>query len=112
LQDFLKATHPVSFFLYVYVRAFQDIFFGGGNVEWQDICVDNGQTNERLVIKTSDPPRVRLLPGKLVLISRYSIAANQEWIGANEKEIMEWDFDKQNRQIRFERNLEQNGDNV
>jgi hypothetical protein len=103
LQDFSKATSPVSFF--VYVRAFS------GNVDWQDwqdICLDNGQTNERLVIKTIDAfPRgpFYYYYDKLVLISRHHLGANQDWIEANEKEIMEWKFHQQNRRIRIERSL-------
>jgi hypothetical protein len=77
-----------------------------------DICLENGQTNERLVVKTSDPPRVRRFPGKLLLISRYPVEANQEWIAANEQEIMAWKFDEQNRQIRLDDSLGRNGDNV
>jgi hypothetical protein len=101
LQDFSKDILPVSFF--VYVRA-----FGYGNVDWQDICLDNGQTNERLIVKAIDPPRRN--PGhfwvkKLVLISRYPIGADQEWIEANEQEIMGWKCHEQNRQIRFEHSL-------
>jgi hypothetical protein len=49
LQHFSKATSPVSFFVYVYA-------FGRGNVNGQDIRLDNGQTNERLVVKTWIPP--------------------------------------------------------
>jgi hypothetical protein len=64
----------------------------------------NGQTDERLVVKAIGP---------FLLISRYPVAANQEWIEANEQEIVQWDFDEQkNRQICFERSLGQNGGNV
>jgi hypothetical protein len=101
LQDFSKDILPVSFF--VYVRA-----FGYGNVDWQDICLDNGQTNERLVIKTIDAfptGPFYYYYDKLVLISRHPVGANQDWIEANEKEIMEWKFHQQNRRIRIERSL-------
>jgi hypothetical protein len=42
------------------------------------------------------------------------MAANKEWIEANEQEIMKWNLYKQNRQIRFEWRLRlgQNGGNV
>jgi hypothetical protein len=89
------ATHPVSFF--VYVRA----FFSIGRDEFPDICLDNGQTNERLVIKTIVLPPRGSFYYEFVLISRYPVGANQEWIEANEQEIMGWKFNKQNRQIRF-----------
>jgi hypothetical protein len=34
------------------------------------------------------------------------MGATKEWIEANEKEIKEWKFDRQNKQIRFEQKLE------
>jgi hypothetical protein len=111
LQDFSKATHPVSFFVYYRLN-------GYGNVHWQqDICLDNGQTNELLAIKRldlppTDPFNIRMdmnmhrsPPVKLVLISRYPMGASKEWVAANEQEIIEWKFDDQNRRIRFERSL-------
>jgi hypothetical protein len=103
LQDFSKAIHPVSFFVYAEVSE---------NVDWQDICLDNGQTNERLVVKTIDNnPGDQLIlelfgPEKLVLIARYPVAANQAWIEANEQEIVDWNFRKQNRQICFDYSLD------
>jgi hypothetical protein len=78
---------------------------GKGSVQWQDILLDNGQTNERLVVKTFDPPPRDphyFMIDKVVLISRYAVGANQEWIETNEQEIVGWNFDKQNRRIRFE----------
>jgi hypothetical protein len=109
LQDFLKASRPVSFF--VYVRALVE----RADVHGQDTCLDNGQTNERLIVKTIVPPphirRFRVYQIH-VLISRYPLGANQEWIEANEKEIMEWKL-HQNRRIHFEQSLEQTaGGNV
>jgi hypothetical protein len=96
LQDFSKAIHPISFFVYVHA-------FVSSYVEWPAICLDNGQTNERLVVKTIDPPSLfHLYP---VLISRYPAGANQAWIDANENEIMEWKFHEQNRRIRFDYSL-------
>jgi hypothetical protein len=111
LQDFSKAIRPISFF--VHVRALE---FGLENAywHWQDICLDNGQTNERLVVKTIDPhPRDLELFAhrKLVLISRYPTGANKDWIEANEQEIMGWKCHEQNRRIRFELSL-RNGANV
>jgi hypothetical protein len=100
LKDFSNAIRPVSFFVHLQI-------FRHENAERQDISLDNGRTNERLVIKTID--RYSLV----VLISRYSVGANQqEWIEANEREIMEWDFHEQNRRIRFDYSLGENGDNV
>jgi hypothetical protein len=93
LKDFPNAIRPVSFFVYVQI-------FRHESAERQDICLHNGQTNERLVIKTINRHSL------VMLISRYSVGANQEWIEANEREIMEWDFHEQNRRICFEQNLE------
>jgi hypothetical protein len=112
LQDFSQDTRPVS--LFVYVRAFVG---ERENVEWQDmeICLYNGQTNERLIVRAIVPPPVDQLTlsrHKILRISRYPLAANQEWIEANEQEIVEWDFHEQNRQIHFEESLEHNGGNV
>jgi hypothetical protein len=85
IQDFTRAICPVSFFVYICV-------FGKGNVDWQDICLDIAQTKERLTIKTFDPPPrdnydFQLFggfsPKKLMLISRYPMGANPEWIAAN-----------------------------
>jgi hypothetical protein len=78
------------------------------SVRSQDYCLDNGCTNERLVIKTANaPPMVFGYAAgtdckKVVQISRYSMGATKEWIEANEKEIKEWNIAKQNRLIRFE----------
>jgi hypothetical protein len=107
LQDFSKASRPVSFF--VYVRALVERAY----VQEQDTCLDNGQTNERLTVKTTLPPphiRYRRFYPIHVLISRYPVGANQEWIAANEKETLDWKLCKQNRQIHFEQSLD--GGNV
>jgi hypothetical protein len=108
LQDFLATSppRPVSFF--VYVRTLLERRY----VDWQDICLDNGQTNERLMVKTIELKPRRGWPQIFVLISRYPVGANQEWIEANEQEIKGWNFHGQNRQIRFKHSLEINGGNV
>jgi hypothetical protein len=95
LQDFSKATRPVSFFVFVHVRFVRE------NVHWQDI-LDNGQTTERLVVKTRASRYSR--NEKQVMISRYPMVANKQWIEANEQEIMGLRLRKQSRQIRFELN--------
>jgi hypothetical protein len=99
LQDFSKDTRPVSFF--IFLQSY------GRGTDWQNICLDNGRTNERLMVKTT-----RTLYIQFVLIFRYPLGANQEWIEAKEQEIMGWYFRKQNRRIHFEQNLGQNDDNV
>jgi hypothetical protein len=70
--------------------------------------LDNGRrTNERLIIKTIYRPPGNPLDsgwhwiGTFVLVSRYPVAANQEWIEANQQEIVEWKFGDQNRKICF-----------
>jgi hypothetical protein len=98
LQDFSETIHPVSFFVYVRVRT---------NVEWPNICSDNGQTKERLVVKTINPYSIYPISGpthpkKLMLISRYPARANKDWIKANEQEIIKWNVYDQNRLIRTE----------
>jgi hypothetical protein len=40
-----------------------------------------------------------------VLISRYPVEANKEWIAAKEKEITEWQFHEQNRLIGIDHSL-------
>jgi hypothetical protein len=35
----------------------------------------------------------------MVLISRYPSNAGKKWVEENEKEVIEWDFDEQNRRI-------------
>jgi hypothetical protein len=108
LQDFSKATRPATFFVYVRALVGQK---SRRNVHWQDGCLDNGQTKERIVVKTMEPPappsrgRFRQYPERQVLISRYPLGANQEWIEANEQDILEGQFHEQNRRIHFEQSL-------
>jgi hypothetical protein len=71
----------------------------------------NGQTNERLVVKTIAPSPLNLFhfqryPKETMFISRYPVGANQAWIEANEQEIMGWKCLQQNRRIRFDYSLE------
>jgi hypothetical protein len=35
----------------------------------------------------------------VALISRYPLNASKQWIEANEKEALDWDFDDQNRRF-------------
>jgi hypothetical protein len=67
--------------------------------------MENGGTKEKLVVKKlglSDKQKLALHPQfkqKVALISRYPLNAGKEWIGANEREALDWDFDEQNRKI-------------
>jgi hypothetical protein len=69
----------------------------------QNVCIGNGETKEKLVIKNVDSHKMALekysIPLKMVLISRYPSNAGKKWIEQNEKEAVEWDFYKQNSSI-------------
>jgi hypothetical protein len=69
------------------------------DVEWQDVCIKNGETKEKLVMKKVDSQKMALEKYKMVLISRYPLNAGKKWITDNEKEAVEWNFDKQNGRI-------------
>jgi hypothetical protein len=67
--------------------------------------MENGKTKETLVVKTMAFHRVALRPykgQKMALISRYPSNSENKWIEANEKEAMEWNFDKQCRKINLQ----------
>jgi hypothetical protein len=88
-QEFGKAKLPVCFFIRLFVRA---------TVEWHDSSMENGETKEKLVVKkvtTSEPINHQ----QMVLISRYPLTASKRWIEANEREAIDWNFDKQNGRI-------------
>jgi hypothetical protein len=98
-QEFSKAKNPASFFIRLFVPE---------NVELQqEICIQNGETMEKLVIKkmdacaTADDPFKRS-EQKMVLISRYPSNAGKKWIVANESEALNWDFKLQNRRIELD----------
>jgi hypothetical protein len=68
--------------------------------------MQNGETKEKLVIKKGkflDKQKWSLetyrLLGLVALISRYPLNASKQWIEANEKEALDWDFDDQNRRF-------------
>jgi hypothetical protein len=56
------------------------------------------ETKENLVIKSVDSQKC-IIQQKMVLISRYPSNAGKKWIGENEKEAVEWNFDEQNGRI-------------
>jgi hypothetical protein len=65
------------------------------------------ETKEKLVIKKlelSDKQKLDLqhynnLAPKVALISRYPLEADKQWIEANEREALDWDFKEQNGRI-------------
>jgi hypothetical protein len=74
------------------------------DAEWHDVCMKNSETNEKLVIKkVNTTAKVRLrkhqLGQKMALISRYPSNSYKEWIEANEREVVEWNFGDQNSRI-------------
>jgi hypothetical protein len=87
------ATDSVTFSILIHLpKAFQPL---------EDICLDNGQTKERLLTKMDE---VKL---EVVLqISRYPLASTKKWIEENEKEVLNWKFSTQNgRRIYLSREL-------
>jgi hypothetical protein len=85
-QDFLMAIDPVTFFIRINLpKAFQPL---------EAICLDNGKTQERLLIKMeeADPKWKQIV----LLISRYPQASTKKWIVENEKEVLNSDFSAQN----------------
>ena len=57
--------------------------------------MENRRTSERLTIREADN-------GEGVLISRLPMDANREWIEWKEKEVLEWNYLKQERRVEFE----------
>jgi hypothetical protein len=98
------ATNPVSFFIRVYMA--KEYF----DLEKEDIemSCENGKTKEKLLTKLQD---MKVKPIKLggektkrvlLLISRYPMGAGKQWIEENEREALDFDFSKQQRQIHFD----------
>jgi hypothetical protein len=75
------AKHPVTFF----VQMRTDF-----SLELENICLENAETNENLVVKKYGA----------FLISRFPKAANSaKWIQANEQEILEFAYVRHDRTI-------------
>jgi hypothetical protein len=70
----------------------------GDEIEWQDSSTENGETKEKMVIKKVGPT-VRVYQQTMALISRYPLGADKRWIEANEREVLDWQFDEQNGRI-------------
>jgi hypothetical protein len=119
----LKATQPASFFIRIVVKCHDHC---------KDVYLKNCQTKEKLVIRSIPPihhddqcyvclddgqklmVRVDTPKGgimfndyddKLLLISRHSMDVTNAWIAQNQKELLDWNFDKMGRQIRLNRSL-------
>jgi hypothetical protein len=56
----------------------------------EDICLENGETNEKLLVVKRDA---------FVMISRYQMAANDAWIEANVQEILTFEHVSHDRTI-------------
>jgi hypothetical protein len=77
--------------------------------QWkQDSSFENGQTNEKLMVKVSPSNSVKVEEAtgiefvqQMLLISRYPSGAAKQWIKQNEKEVLDWGLAYQNRQIEF-----------
>jgi hypothetical protein len=66
--------------------------------------MENGETKEKLVIKkvATSEHRAFYYPARneeMALISRYPLGAGKRWIEANEREALDWDFNRQNDRI-------------
>jgi hypothetical protein len=82
------ANDPASFIIYTKLENYCVV---------EEISLKNVKTNEKLVIKKMDDDKM--------LISRYPLNAVKSWIEAYEKEIIEWDGRKLNRQINMDGEL-------
>jgi hypothetical protein len=73
------AKHPVTFFIRIGTCYL---------IKFENICLENGETNEKLVVKKwFDAVPI----SRAVLISRFPMAANSaKWIQANEQEVLEF----------------------
>jgi hypothetical protein len=90
-QDFLMATNPATFFICINLPE---------DFQLQEaICLNNGKTKERLLTKM-EVVKVNMPENRweevYLLISRYPQASTKKWIVDNEKEILDWDFSKDN----------------
>jgi hypothetical protein len=60
--------------------------------------MENGETTEKLVIKKVGPEE-KVYQQRMALVSRYPLGADKRWIKANERAVMDWEFDEQNGRI-------------
>jgi hypothetical protein len=78
----------------------------------EDICLDNGNTNEKLMAKMEEStgPYSDGYPDKedevVLLISRYPLDSTKRWIDENEKEVLEWNFFELSRTVYLSHHLE------
>jgi hypothetical protein len=66
----MASNQAVSYFIHLY-------YFRRDIVNLQSFCLDNSQTNERLVIKEDNEDEHH---HKYLLISRHPIVASEKWI--------------------------------
>jgi hypothetical protein len=68
--------------------------------QWdQDISLENGQTNEKLMVRKAEIGEYYF--DKRMLISRCPSGAAKQWIKQNEEEVLDWGVADQNRLIEF-----------
>jgi hypothetical protein len=90
------ATHPIPFFICIHISRLETFQFQSQ----VDICLKNGQTNERFMTKLgkvapdSDFYDEDAEKEDALLISRNPIAATKQWIDEMEKEVLDWNFNK------------------
>jgi hypothetical protein len=60
--------------------------------------MENGETKEMLVLKKVASSETFYCQ-KMALISRYPLGTDKQWVKANEREALNWDFDEQNGRI-------------
>jgi WD40 repeat protein len=87
----LKATQPASFFIRIVVKRHD---------HRKNVFLENTKTKEKLVIKA-----ISKHGDVLLLISRHPMDVTNAWIAQNQKEVLDWNFDKVGRQIRLNRIL-------
>jgi hypothetical protein len=97
----LNATQRSSFFIRIVV-------------DWddhsEDIDMYNDKTNEKLVIiRAGHSNGIKVNANndeKLLLIARFRLGSGSKWIRPNEAKALNWNFDRQMRQIRLAQCLE------
>jgi hypothetical protein len=111
------ATHPVFFFVRINFWLKPK---GEDKSKWQEgipFDLENGKTNERLVTKVyeendddeqqTDEYRGRRNGDVILLISRYPMDADKQWMEDCEENILSWEFGGP-RMIEMGRELEEN----
>jgi hypothetical protein len=97
-QDFLRATHPITFFIRISLpkASFQP-------EEEHIFTLRNDETNENLVTNMEEMRPFDQDGDKweqvVLLVSRYPLSSTKKWIEENKKEVLDYDFSQVNRTI-------------